>query len=467
MVIGAAAVTLLLAFGPGVALAQDMPPDHGTAASAPLFVPDLAVGTISVRITSPSMNEPFAGVEVTGTWTLENGKEGRATAKSGADGRALFANVPAGATFSATAEVEGKTMTTEEFEVPAEGGTRLLMIVGSGAGAAMAGMTGHPGGMGAGRPAPALRGGKVEASDKLPAGVVEIKVTSADGTPIAGQRVELARAKGSELQVERADTDATGVARFAKLATGSGHPWAAVLERDGTRIGSLPFELDDKRGAAGELHLPGKTSDLGVLRVADDSRIMLELREDSIAFLQNLIVENTSDKIFEPGPAGLLVPLPDGCTGAEKLPGGANVELKEGTGAIVRTPLPPTSAAMGATQVRVGCVIATRETPEVEIVQPMPLGLQGAFAMIPALKDVALSAPGIRPRPSERGDSGVELRTYELDSLAPGQPLRLTVVGLPTRSQAGKWIALALVGLLVGAGIAAVRRRRPATGSDA
>ena len=450
-----------LALTPGMASAQDMPPDHGAAMSAPLFVQDLPVGTVSVRLTRPSMTEPIAGVAVVASWTRAGGKQGTATVKSGDDGRAIFANVPAGATFNAKAEVDGERLTTAEFVVPAEGGTRLLMMVGANAAGAMAEMTGqNPHGVASGPKPLGVRVGKIEPRDGLPAGTVEIRVLTADGKPLAGVRVSLARASGG-LQIKHADTDASGTARFAELEGGEDGHFAAVVERDGLRLGTPPFSLEAQRGSAGELRVPGRTSELSVLRVSANTRMMVEPHEDSIAFLQNLVVENTSDKIFDPGPRGLLIPLPDGFTGAEKLSGGAEVELKEGAGAILHGLLPPTDDPAAAAQIRVGCVLTTHETPEVEIIQPMPLGMQGGVAMIPATPTVGISAPGIRPRPAERDDNGNELRMYDLDTVPAGQPLRLTVYGLPTRGQTGKWIAGVLVALLVVAGVVTVRRRRP------
>jgi hypothetical protein len=54
------------------------------------------------------------------------------------------------------------------------------------------------------------------------------------------------------------------------------------------------------------------------------------------------------------------------------------------------------------------------------------------------------------------------MRMYDLEAVAPGQALRMTVRGLPTRNQVGKWIAAGLVGLLIIAGIVAMRRPRVA-----
>ena len=464
-----AVLALALATLPGAALAQDMPPDHGAAASAPLFVQDLPVGTVSVRLTRPSMTEPIAGAEVVGFWTTTDGKPGSATVKSGDDGRAIFSKVPVGATFGAKTVVDGENLATAEFPVPAEGGTRLLMLVGAQAAEALAEMTGQsPHGAPAGPKTLGVRTGKIETRDDLPAGSVEILVLSADGKPMAGLQVALARAQatGGGVQVKYADTDGSGTARFTALEVG-GH-WAAAVERDGLRVGTQPFTLVAGHGSAGQIRIPLKTSDLSVLRVSANSRMMVELREESLAFLQNIVIENTSDKVFDPGPKGLLIPLPDGFTAAEKMGGGVEVEIKEGAGVVLHSLLPPTDTPAAAAQVRVGCVLATHETPEVEIVQPMPLGMQGGLVMIPATLSVGLSAPGLRARPAERDDNGNELRMYDVDGVAPGKPLRLVVYGLPTRGQTGKWVVGILAGLLVAVGFVAARKPRrvvPAEGS--
>jgi hypothetical protein len=68
----------------------------------------------------------------------------------------------------------------------------------------------------------------------------------------------------------------------------------------------------------------------------------------------------------------------------------------------------------------------------------------------------------LRTRPSERDDNANQLRLYDLDAVPPGQALRLTVRGLPTREQAGKWIVAALAGMLVVAGVFGARRPRSA-----
>ena len=158
------ALGLALALAARPSLGQMPPPEHNAATSAPLFVGDLPVGTVSVRVSHPSMTDPVANVNVVGSWTTKDGKSKSATVRTGEDGRAIFAGVPAGSTFAAESTVEGENLTTAQFTVPEQGGTRLLLIVGAQAAETMNEMTGEPAAGQPAQPKPlGVRSGKVEA----------------------------------------------------------------------------------------------------------------------------------------------------------------------------------------------------------------------------------------------------------------------------------------------------------------
>jgi hypothetical protein len=421
------------------------------------------------------MTDAISGADVLGSWTTPNGKTKTSTVKTGNDGRAIFSNVPVGSTFTAKTTVEGEALATQAFVVPDQGGTRFLVIVGGepaqAMGAAMAppasGAAGNAEAHGGQPQQLGIRSGKVEASDDVKAGSVELKVEGADGKPVAGVGVDMGHAAGKGVESAHAVTDGNGVAHFAGLKADSTTIYAAVIAHDGMRVGTPTFGLEAKRGAAGEIKLPGRTDSLSALRIASSSRMLVELREDAIGLLQNLVIENTSDTIFDPGPRGLFIPLPEGFTGAEKLPGGNDIEIKEGVGAFLHAPILPAESMGASAQVRLGYVLATHETRELEIVLPMPIGLQGGLVLVPADHPIGLSAPGLRTRASERDENGNELRIFELDAVPAGQALRLTLVGLPTHSQTGRWIAAMLAGLLVAGGIVAARLPRKKRASDA
>jgi hypothetical protein len=465
MVLGLSAVCLL----PALSRAQEVAGDHRRAASMPLFVQDLPIGTISVRMTRPSMSEPIRDTPVSGSWTTRDGKKDSRIVKTGDDGRAIFSGIPVGSTFQGHAVVEGQDLSTAEFPVPDEGGTRLLLIVGKDAQETMetmGQMTGNPhAGMAAKAMVPSVRSGKVEPRSDLPAGCVDILVLDAEGKPVVGAAVDLQPAKphpnqGKDVGIAHAIADASGTAHFTDVKAGEGVSYQAEMERDGLRLGSVAFTPDPKHGSAGELRIPSRTNDLSVLKIASGSRMMVEPREDTIGILQNLMVENTSDKIFDPGPRGLLIPLPDGFTGFEALPGGPDLDIKEGEGVFLRAPLPPSSSSSSVVQVSLGYVLPTHGKAEFEIVQPMPIGMEGGLVMLPSESPIRLSAPGLRSQPAQRDDEGNELLLYDLDTLPPGQALHLTVHNLPTRDRTGKTIAGVLVGLLVIAGIRGARRQR-------
>ena len=281
--------------------------------------------------------------------------------------------------------------------------------------------------------------------------------------------MDLGHAAGKGINSEHAVTDANGVAHFAALKADGTTIYAAVIAHEGMRIGTPTFVLEARRGAVGELRLPGRTDSLSVLRISSSSRMLLELREDALGLLQNLVIENTSDKIFDPGPRGLFIPLPEGFTGAEKLPGGSEIEIKEGSGVFLHAPILPAESMGASAQVRLGYVLPTHETRELEIVLPMPIGLQGGLVLVPADHPMGLAAPGLRTRSPERDENGNELRIFELDAVPAGQALRLTVLGLPMHSQTGRWIAAVLAGLLVAGGIVVARlpRKKRASGANA
>jgi hypothetical protein len=94
------------------------------AAGSPLRDGAIPPGMLTVRVVRGSFSNNLANVnvlaEITGGTTE--------TAKTGADGRAQFAHLPVGSMVHASATVDGETLTSETFEMPAEAGVRLLLV---------------------------------------------------------------------------------------------------------------------------------------------------------------------------------------------------------------------------------------------------------------------------------------------------------------------------------------------------
>jgi len=115
------AALAVLASGGG-ASAQTGMPDARQMSGLPLPVPEMTPGTVSVRVVRGSMTNPIAGQ------TVELIVAGETkTAVTDATGRATFENVKIGATASARAVVGSETLSSQEFQIPSQGGLRMIL----------------------------------------------------------------------------------------------------------------------------------------------------------------------------------------------------------------------------------------------------------------------------------------------------------------------------------------------------
>jgi len=146
------AAFLVVTIGSGRIAAQVNMPDPSAIAGTPLPAPELAAGTITVRVVRERMGNNVAGQEV----TLTAG-QGKRSLKTDAQGRAQFDGLAPGMMVQATTTVDGETLTSQQFAVPNSGGVRVALIAGIAAAAAK-------------------EKSEAEAAAKLPArpGVVEI-----------------------------------------------------------------------------------------------------------------------------------------------------------------------------------------------------------------------------------------------------------------------------------------------------
>jgi hypothetical protein len=133
---GLGRVLWLLATGfslltPSVASAQVNMPDPSAIAGTPLPAPELPDRTVTVRVVRERMGNNVAGQPV----TLKVGNETR-NATTDNQGRAQFDGLAAGALVQATTIVDGETLTSQQFPVPAKGGVRVALIAGIAAAAA-------------------------------------------------------------------------------------------------------------------------------------------------------------------------------------------------------------------------------------------------------------------------------------------------------------------------------------------
>ena len=113
------------------AIAQVNMPDPSAIHGTPLPAPELPDRAVTVRVVRERMGNNIAGQAV----TLKVGSETR-SGKTDDQGRAQFDGLSAGTLVQATTVVDGETMTSQEFPVPAKGGVRVALIAGIAAAAA-------------------------------------------------------------------------------------------------------------------------------------------------------------------------------------------------------------------------------------------------------------------------------------------------------------------------------------------
>jgi hypothetical protein len=106
-------------------------PDPSQMAGRPLPAPELPAGTVTVRVVRERMGNNVPNHPVT---LKAAGKSLNAT--TDAQGRAQFANIPPGTRITVETVVDGESLQSQEFPVPADGGVRVALIAGIEAAAA-------------------------------------------------------------------------------------------------------------------------------------------------------------------------------------------------------------------------------------------------------------------------------------------------------------------------------------------
>jgi len=136
------ALVAVIAMIPGMASAQ-MPagmPDAKQMSGVPLPVPDLAPGTVTVRVVRGTMTNvvPNQEVELSGGPSVMKAKTNDA-------GRAEFSGLAPGTRVKATTTVNGERLESQEFTVPSNGGTRVALVATDAAAQKMAQAPAQPG----------------------------------------------------------------------------------------------------------------------------------------------------------------------------------------------------------------------------------------------------------------------------------------------------------------------------------
>jgi hypothetical protein len=467
---------LALAAGAPTAGAQPMAggggmPNLADVVGKPLPDRGMATGTVSVRVARSAPGNPVAGAEVSAIIRKAGGDSRKRTALTDEEGRALFEGLSPGDEFQAQIRVDSEELKTERFTMPAMGGLRTMLIAAlpkTGGGGQAPPMPQQPPQR---REAPQFAlgatAGTVVPDPALPAGTLEVKLLDENGAPIPNHPVNLGMVgQGKAINVKEGRSDAAGMARFTDLPIGGSSAGAAVMEWRGLRLGTVPFAMPETGGARAEIRALARTADPKVVSIGMGGRIVLAMNQDALIVLEFLPLENASDKMFDPGPGAIEIPLPTGHVGTQVKEEERKLEVRKDVGVAVHGPIVPQRSIVAAgdrgteQEVTIQFVLPYRGDT-LTFSQPMPNGI-GRFTLIidQKLKDARASGPGVGER-QEKSLGGKNYWVMPVEGVPAGGTLTFELTGLPSTGSRGEAIAGALSILLVLSTI--VFARRPAT----
>jgi hypothetical protein len=438
-------------------------PNLRAISGQPLPDQGMPAGTVSVRVARKIPANAVAGVDVSVITKNAGGDLRKRTLKTDASGRVLFDSLAPGDEFHAEVTVDGERLETVKFPIPTQGGVRTMLI--AGLGPAGAGDAEAPPAAGGGKPfALGSTTGSAKPEKSLPVKTLEVRLLDESGHPIPKHSVTLGSVdSANKVDVRHADTDGAGVARFTELPTGKTTGYAAVTDWHGMHIGTEPFAMPEDSGARAEIHALERTSDPSVITIGEGARVILQMREDTLQFLEIFPLENKSDKLFDPGPGAVEIPLPAEFTGAEPGQGERKIEVRQNHGVAIHGTISPkralgdADAKTAGNEVSFGFVMPYHGDTR-ELAQPMPTGI-GLFTVImEQIPGMEITGPGIGAREA-RDLNGHKYWIMAGQAIPAGGVMKLTVTGLPSTDHTGRTISAVLTLALFGA--AFVFGRRP------
>jgi hypothetical protein len=334
-------VALLVAAGglPFPAVAQQQMPDPSQMAGRPLPAPELETGVVSVRVVRERLGNNLANQPValkTPDRTL--------TATTDEQGRAQFTGIAPNTVVTAETVVDGETLTSQSFPVPAQSGVRVALIAGL----------------------------------------------------------------------------------------------AAAVARE--------------RAAAEEgARQPARS---GIVVLGGESRIIVEFQDDNLQVFYLLDFVNAARTPIDTG-GPLVLELPASATGASTLQGSSSLAMLQGNRLRVTGPFPP-----GTTSVQVGFRLPYRGN-SVTLTQVWPTPFEQLFVAAEKVGNLAMSSPQFEQQ-REASASGTPFLMATGGRINPGQPLTLTLSGLPYHSTLMRDVGVATGILILLAGLWAGVRATPA-----
>jgi hypothetical protein len=293
-------------------------------------------------------------------------------------------------------------------------------------------------------------------SPDLPAGTVTVRVVRGALTNNAvGQPVEIT-VDGASRRLTTDDqgrVEVTGLNRGARVQ--------AMTVVDGERVESVPFTIGDTGirlmlvagvGAGGTSAASGPAAS-GAVAFGPESRVVVEMVDDRLhAYFLFEVVNPGAVPLDVGGP--LVIELPREARGAVALQDSTPQATVNGNHVIVTGPFSP-----GRTPVRVGFELpASRGTAHLTAKLPAPL--PQVIVIVSQIGALQVTSPQITAT-REVTDQGQRILVGTGPGLQSGQTLEFDIIGLPYHAVWPQYLALALAGSIMAAGVWAAATARP------
>lgn len=301
----------------------------------------------------------------------------------------------------------------------------------------------------------------------LPDGSISVRLIRGSlSNNIAGHPVQLVVAG----KTRTVSTDENGRAQFDAVPAGS--TVKASAEVDGERLESQEFPAPASGGVrlmlvatdrnAAPATSPEAPAVSGQVVITNQSRIVMEPGDEAINLFYLLDINNTAR--VPVNPPAFVFDLPVDARGAGIMEGSTPQARVEGRRVTVDGPFPP-----GHTFVQVGTSLP-QTTGTVRITQTFPANMESLAVVAQKVGDAKLASAQLTNQREMPANNQIFIAATG-PPVNAGQPIELTLSGLPHHSRAPRFIALglalaiALVGLLMGgpsgnAGAAAAAERR-------
>jgi hypothetical protein len=290
--------------------------------------------------------------------------------------------------------------------------------------------------------------------DDLPNGAISVRLIRGSlSNNLPGRPVELHVGP----KVITVKTDENGRAEFKDFITGTaGAMVKATADVDGEHLESQEFPAptrggirlmlvatDPKKAAAAKA-APAAPAQTGAVVIGDQSRFVLQPREESVDVFYLLDIANNQSVPVNP-PTAFAFDMPDGASGTAIMDGSSPQASVKGLRVTVEGPFAP-----GHTFVQVATSLPA-EGGTLDIAQKLPANLSQLAIIVKKLGETTLKSPQLKEQREMPADGEIFIAGTG-GPVAAGQPIQMTVDGIPHHPQSPRRIALAIATLVVLAG---------------